>query len=190
MSQSESAATNALSAPRPAVVIMGVSGSGKTTFGEALAKRMGLAFVDGDDLHPAANVAKMAAGVPLDDADRWPWLDRVGAALANVTAYPAGLVVACSALRRVYRDRIRAEAGDSLRFVYLQADESEMVRRLQARPHHYMPASLVHSQFAVLEPPDPKDELDVLILPATGAVDAKVDTAINWLRGPARLTHR
>ena len=142
---------NAPSAERLALVIMGVSGSGKTTVGQALAARLGLAFVDGDDLHPPANVAKMAAGTPLDDADRWPWLDRVGAALANTTAYPAGLAVACSALRRVYRDRIRAAAGKDLRFLYLAADEAEMVRRLEGRPNHYMPPSLVHSQFAALE---------------------------------------
>lgn len=160
---------------------MGVSGSGKTTLGEALAARLGLAFVDGDDLHPAANVAKMAAGTPLADADRWPWLDRVGAALANADAYPAGLAVACSALRRIYRDRIRAAGGAGVRFVYLQADETEMVRRLEARPHHYMPPSLVHSQFAALEPPDPAGEPDVLAVPATGPVGDKVEATARWL---------
>lgn len=166
---------------RPALVVMGVSGSGKTTLGEAVATHLGLAFVDGDDLHPPANVAKMAAGIPLDDADRWPWLDRVGGTLADAEAYPAGVVVACSALRRVYRDRIRAEAGAGLRFLYLSADEAEMVARLKARPNHYMPPSLVHSQFAALEAPDPAGEPDVLTLPATGAVTEKVDAVARWL---------
>ena len=176
---------NAPSAERLALVIMGVSGSGKTTVGQALAARLGLAFVDGDDLHPPANVAKMAAGTPLDDADRWPWLDRVGAALANTTAHPAGLAVACSALRRIYRDRIRAAAGKDVRFLYLVADEAEMVRRLEGRPHHYMPPSLVHSQFAALEPPDPAQEADVLAVPASGPPEDKVDAAVRWLGSEA-----
>jgi gluconokinase len=167
---------------RFAVAVMGVSGSGKTTLGQAIAAELGLAFVDGDDLHPPANVAKMAAGTPLTDDDRWPWLDRVGATLADGAAHPGGVVVACSALRRVYRDRIRAAAGTGLRFVFLRADESEMVARVTARPDHYMPPTLVHSQFTTLEAPD-SAEVDVLTLPAMGPVDGKAEAAVAWLRG-------
>ncbi|MQT13451.1 gluconokinase [Segnochrobactrum spirostomi] len=157
---------------RRAIVVMGVSGAGKTTIGRALAAKDGLAFVDGDDLHPAANVAKMQAGHPLDDEDRWPWLDRVAATLADATAYPAGVVVACSALRKVYRDRLRAGAP-GIRFVLLDLTEAEALARVAHRAHHYMPASLVASQFATLERPGP-DEPDVLVVDGTGAVAAIV----------------
>jgi gluconokinase len=129
------------------VVVMGVSGSGKTTVGAALADALGLRFVDGDALHPAANVAKMAAGIPLDDADRAPWLDAVGAVLA------AGqVVVACSALKRAYRDRLRAAAPD-LELVFLDGSRELLASRMAARPGHFMPASLLDSQLATLEPP-------------------------------------
>lgn len=165
------------------VVVMGVSGSGKTTLGQAIAVRLDLPFIDGDDLHPPANVAKMTAGTPLDDADRWPWLDRIGTTLADGAAHPAGVVIACSALRRAYRDRIRGAAGADLRFVFLRADEAEMVARLKARPNHYMPPALVHSQFATLEAPDPFVEVDVLMQPAAGPVDGKAKAAADWLQG-------
>jgi len=125
---------------------MGVSGSGKTTVGAALAVALGLGFVDADDLHPAANIDKMTAGIPLTDADRWPWLDAVGAVLAR-----ADTVVACSALRRAYRDRLRAAAPD-FALVYLHADRELLARRMH-RPGHFMPTSLLDSQLATLEPP-------------------------------------
>jgi gluconokinase len=129
------------------VVVMGVSGSGKTTVGAALADALGLGFVDGDSLHPAANVAKMAAGIPLDDADRAPWLDAIGEVLA---AGP--VVVACSALKRAYRDRLRA-AAPSLRLVFLDGSRALLASRMAARPGHFMPTSLLDSQRATLEPP-------------------------------------
>jgi gluconokinase len=176
------AASPPVSERRLAAIVMGVSGSGKTTLGQALAKALGVAFVDGDDLHPAANVAKMAAGTPLTDEDRWPWLDRVGATLANATAYPAGVVIACSALRRVYRDRIRGASEYPVRFVYLAAEEHEMERRLSARPHHYMPASLVHSQFQTLEPPE--GEPETLVLTATDTIETNAHRASAWLKAP------
>jgi gluconokinase len=182
---SPNAPATPLPPPRPAldehlsVVVMGVSGSGKTTLGMALATRLKLGFADGDDLHPPSNVEKMSAGIPLTDADRWPWLDRVGTVLADAQTYPTGVVVACSALRRVYRDRIRTAAAGPVRFLYLEAERDDMVRRLKARPHHYMPASLVDSQFATLEPP--AGEADVLTLPAGGALDANVARAAAWL---------
>ncbi|WP_394553784.1 gluconokinase [Agromyces sp. MMS24-JH15] len=131
-----------------AIVVMGVSGSGKSTVGAALAEALGLAFVDGDDLHPPANVAKMAAGVPLDDDDRAPWLRAVGLRLAE-----GEVVVACSALRVRYRDRLR-ELATGTRFVFLDLDRDELARRLGQRPGHFMPASLLDSQLAALERPD------------------------------------
>jgi gluconokinase len=128
------------------VVVMGPSGSGKTAIGVALAVQLGTPFVDADDLHPAANIAKMAAGAPLDDADRMPWLDVVGRAAAQAP----GIVIACSALARRYRDRLRAAAGD-LVFVELRVPAEELQRRMRTR-EHFMPASLLASQLAVLEP--------------------------------------
>jgi len=133
------------------VVVMGVSGSGKTTVGAALAHALGLPFVDGDSLHPAANVAKMAAGIPLDDADRAPWLDAIGAVLA---AGP--VVVACSALKRAYRDRLRAAAPE-LRLVFLDGSPSLLASRMAARPGHFMPTTLLDSQLATLERPEPDE---------------------------------
>lgn len=139
-----------MSYSRP-VVVMGVSGSGKTTVGAALADAIGLRFVDGDALHPAANVAKMAAGIPLDDADRAPWLDAIGAVLA---AGP--VVVACSALKRGYRDRLRAAAPD-LQLVFLDGSPELLASRMAGRPGHFMPTSLLDSQLATLQRPDPNE---------------------------------
>jgi len=133
------------------VVVMGVSGSGKTAVGAALAEALGLRFVDGDALHPAANVAKMAAGIPLDDADRAPWLDAIGAVLAG-----GQVVVACSALKRAYRDRLRA-AAPGLQLVFLDGSPVLLESRMTARPGHFMPASLLGSQLATLERPGPDE---------------------------------
>ena len=162
-----------------AVVVMGVSGAGKTTVGRALADALGAEFVDGDDLHSEAARAKMAAGVALTDDDRWPWLDRVGAVLAG-----GRRIVACSALRRIYRDRIRAAAGPRLRFIYLVADAGAMRRRVASRPGHYMPASLVDSQFATLEPP--RDEPDVIELSAEADLATAIPALAKRLDAPAR----
>ncbi|HLI58231.1 MAG TPA: gluconokinase [Solirubrobacteraceae bacterium] len=134
-------------APIGRLVVMGVSGAGKTTVGEALAAAAHVPFVDGDDLHPEANVRKMASGTPLTDADRAPWLARVGEVLSSAS----GIVVTCSALRRVYRDAIRRTAPDAV-FVQLDVDPGELDARMRARRHHYMPASLLPSQLATLEP--------------------------------------
>ena len=127
---------------------MGVSGSGKTTVGLALAAALGVPFCDADDLHPAANVAKMAAGIALTDDDRMPWLALVGAELA---AASAGLVIACSALKRHYREAILA-AAPSTRFVFLDGSRELLEARMQRRLGHFMPGSLLDSQFATLEP--------------------------------------
>lgn len=129
------------------IVVMGVSGAGKTTVGRDLAHRLGVSFIDADDLHGSENVAKMAAGIPLDDDDRWPWLDRVGVALA---ADP-GVVIACSALKRRYRDRLRASAPDTV-FVHLDAPKERVTEQATARRGHFMPPALLASQLQTLEP--------------------------------------
>jgi gluconokinase len=130
------------------VVVMGVSGAGKTTIGKLLAEQLGLPFIEGDDYHPPANVAKMASGVPLEDADRWPWLDTLNAVLKRESR----AVLACSALKAAYRARLLAGI-DHAHVVHLHGDPSLIAERLKARKHRYMPASLLDSQFAILEPP-------------------------------------
>jgi gluconokinase len=127
------------------IVVMGPSGAGKSVVGAALAIELGVDFADADDLHPASNIEKMRAGVPLTDDDRWPWLDEVGRTMA---AAP-GLVMACSALRRSYRDRLRA-ASDDIRFVELMVQREELDERMRARTH-FMPPALLDSQVAALE---------------------------------------
>lgn len=141
------------------LVLMGVCGSGKSTVGEALAAALGWPFHDADDFHPEANVAKMAVGQALTDADRWPWLDRIGAEAGRILANGGHAVMACSALKRAYRERLRV-AGD-LHFVYLKGDEATIAARLATREHRYMPASLLPSQFAALEVPDDALEVDI-----------------------------
>jgi gluconokinase len=128
------------------VVVMGVTGSGKSTVGAALARRLGVPYADADEFHSAANVAKMSAGVPLDDADRWPWLRAIGEWLAARDG-----VVSCSALRRAYRDALREQAPEVF-FVHLHGDRETVRHRVAGRAAHFMPASLVDSQFAALEP--------------------------------------
>lgn len=131
------------------IVVMGVSGCGKTTIGDLVARELGVPFLDGDSLHPVENVAKMAAGTPLTDDDRWPWLATVGAALAN--AGDGGMVLACSALRRSYRDAIRNQAPDTV-FLHLHGTKEVLGSRLEGRSGHFMPATLLESQLATLEP--------------------------------------
>lgn len=144
----------------PLLVTMGVSGSGKTTFGVALAERLQLPFADADDFHPPANVTKMSAGIPLDDEDRWPWLDAIGRWLA---ARDAGGVASCSALKRSYRDRLRERAPE-VQFVHLHGSRDLIAERQSGRTGHFMPSSLLQSQFDTLEPlaaDEPGTVLDV-----------------------------
>lgn len=154
-----------------AVVVMGVAGSGKSLVGEALAKRLGWRFIEGDELHPAANVARMAAGRPLTDHDRQGWLDAIGARIAAAVAEGTGAVAACSALKRAYRERLRGWCSGIV-FVHLDIDPETARSRVGARKGHFMPASLVDSQFATLEPPS-EDEA-ALILDGTLPVEAIV----------------
>jgi gluconokinase len=158
------------------VVVMGVSGSGKTTVGSALADALGLRFVDADAMHPPANVEKMAAGIPLTDADRWPWLDAVGAVLAHDP-----VVVACSALRRGYRDRLRASAT-KLRFVYLHGTRELLAERMSHRDH-FMPVALLDSQLAALE--EPGDDEDAIRYDIVRPVDEIVTDAAGRLAAGA-----
>lgn len=134
------------------IVVMGVSACGKSTVGRALAAALGWDFKDGDDLHPQANIEKMHAGHPLTDADRWPWLDRIVDWIDRDQPHGRDAVVACSALRRAYRDRLR-QADAEVRFVFLDVPRAELERRLASR-HHFMPASLLDSQLQTLERPD------------------------------------
>lgn len=127
------------------IVVMGVSGCGKSTVGQQLAAALDARFVDGDDLHPPANKSKMAAGIPLNDSDRWPWLDLVGAELAK-----GDTIVACSALKVAYRDRISAAAQGTF-FVHLAGSRELLEQRMRSRTNHFMPASLLDSQLATLE---------------------------------------
>ena len=144
-----------MSAP---IVVMGVSGSGKSTVGAALARRLGVPFADADDLHPPSNIAKMASGRPLDDDDRRPWLDEVGEWLAH---HESGGVMSCSALRRTYRDQIRAHCPTAW-FVHLSGARDLIAARQRARSGHFMPAALEDSQFATLEPLD-ADEAGITV---------------------------
>ena len=153
------------------VVVMGVSGCGKSTVGSALADALRWPFLDADDFHPPQNVAKMAAGTPLTDDDRWPWLDRTVNALRDSTATSGNAVLACSALRASYRERLR-RAGD-VRFVHLRGDQATIAQRLAQRQHRYMPAALLASQFATLE--EPVDAIDIAIdQPVIAQVEAIV----------------
>lgn len=151
------------------MVVMGVAGSGKTTIGEALARAIGAEYVDGDLLHPDANIAKMSAGIPLIDADRWPWLARVGEILKPGTTRA---IVGCSALKRAYRDFIIERAGAPVLFIYLDGSRELISRRMRERTSHFMPTSLLDSQFATLEVPG-KDENAIAI-----AIDAPLDRIV------------
>lgn len=161
---------------RAPVVVMGVSGSGKSTVGAALARRLRVPFVDADSLHPPANIAKMAAGEPLDDDDRYPWLDKVGEWLAG---HRDGGVASCSALKRKYRDQLRTHCPQ-VEFLHLAGSPALISGRLAARTGHFMPAGLLRSQFDALEPLG-ADEAGATVDVGPG-VDAIVDA---YLRGDA-----
>jgi carbohydrate kinase (thermoresistant glucokinase family) len=161
----------------PRVVVMGVSGCGKSTVGWMLARLLDVPFVDADGLHPPANVARMAAGTPLTDDDRWPWLRAVGAELARSER---GAVVACSALRRAYRDTLRETAAGTV-FVHLHGTRALLASRMTARLDHFMPPSLLDTQLATLEPLQ-ADEAGV-VLDIAAPADSMAADAAAWVRG-------
>ncbi|WP_267214303.1 gluconokinase [Chelatococcus asaccharovorans] len=163
-----------------AIVLMGVAGSGKTTLGLALAARLGLTFYDADDFHPPANVAKMSAGIPLTDEDRAPWLARLADLLRDSLGEGRSVALACSALKRRYRDRLR-EGCPAILFVHQVGDRAMIAERMKHRPGHYMPPSLLDSQFAALELPD-ADE-NVLTLDGTEPPALLVDQVVARIAG-------
>jgi len=175
----------ATQAQPPAIIVMGVSGSGKTVVGEALAEKLGLPLLEGDDFHPAANVKKMSSGVPLTDADRWPWLDAIGKAIHDASG---PVIVACSGLKRIYRERLEAAAGRPVLFLFLDASKETLASRLGNRKGHFMPASLLDSQLATLEPPAPDEP--AIRISVEPPVDQVVEAALAALAGhgvvPAR----
>jgi carbohydrate kinase (thermoresistant glucokinase family) len=161
----------------PVIIVMGVCGCGKSTLGQTLAQALGVPYIEGDDLHPPHNVALMAAGTPLTDGDRAGWLDRIGERL--VQARDTGAVVTCSALRRIYRDRLRA-AAPALRLVHLHGEPALLAERMGQRTGHYMPATLLPSQLQILEMPGPDEAattLDIALPP-----EALVRLALQALR--------
>jgi gluconokinase len=160
------------------IVVMGVSGVGKTTVGKLLAARLGVEFLEGDRFHPPANIAKMKNGEPLTDADREPWLEILARELAARRAAGKGVVLACSALRRRYRDILRA-GHDDVDFVFLHADQAVIQQRLDARRDHFMPPSLLESQFAALEKPGPDER--VIAVDANQPPEAIVETVLKHL---------
>lgn len=160
------------------LVVMGVAGCGKSTVGRELATRLGWTLAEGDDFHPVSNIVKMSSGTPLTDDDRWPWLDSITAWTAERDRAGESTVVTCSALRRVYRDRLRRAPGRTL-FVHLAGSQEQLAARLTARPGHFMPLSLLPSQLATLEPLEP-DEAGV-VLDIAASVPELVEQAIGRL---------
>jgi gluconokinase len=160
------------------LVVMGVSGVGKTTLGEAIAQRLDWAFIDGDQLHPAANIAKMKAGIPLTDADRAPWLDAVAAWIDRQHEAGRPGVVTCSALKRAYRDRLDT-GRPQVRFVYIQLDQADVAERIAGRKGHFFAPALLASQFADLEPPQADEP--AIVVDGARPIPAQVDTVVAWL---------
>ena len=168
------------------LVVMGVSGSGKSTVGTRLAQRLGWSFMEGDELHPPANVAKMKHGEPLTDADRAPWLDAVADWIDGWLRAGVGGVITCSALKRAYRTRLAA-GRRQLAFVYLAGDRSTLGARMANRRGHFMPPSLLASQLATLEEPGPEEP--VIAVDIQQSVEAQVEAVVEGMRGLGRCLH-
>ncbi|PWC12015.1 gluconate kinase [Brenneria roseae subsp. americana] len=170
------------------IIIMGVSGCGKSSVGAAIANALGAKFIDGDDLHPRANIQKMASGHPLDDNDRAPWLERLNDAAYSLRhKNEIGLIV-CSALKRRYRDRLREDNPDMI-FLYMKGSFEVILERLKARAGHFMPTDLLKSQFEALEEPA-ADETDVIAIDIDGSFDQVVDRGIKALRNAGVASRR
>lgn len=162
-------------------VVMGVSGSGKTTVGELLAKQVHCEYADADQFHPAANVAKMSAGVSLTDEDRWPWLDAIHKRLAEARRCSQSTVVSCSALKRAYRDVLRKDDTRPT-FVYLKGSKELIEKRMTARQNHFMKARMLDSQFATLEEPQP-DEVDIVTVSIESSAEDIVEHVMTMING-------
>jgi gluconokinase len=169
--------------PLPPMVVMGVSGCGKSTVGAMLAAHFGIPFIEGDAMHPAANVEKMRAGHPLNDEDRWPWLDALAARLRDDAIRNGGAVASCSALKAAYRDRIRAVCGADTRFLFLDCSRETLERNVSARKGHFMPKSLLDSQLATLEPPH--GEARAIVIDGDRSLDAVLGSIIGRLTAGA-----
>ncbi len=163
------------------MIVMGVSGSGKSTVGEKIAAALHLPFLEGDSLHPKANVEKMSAGVPLEDADRWPWLDEVGARLADA---PKGIVVSCSALKKSYRDRLREAAAAPVFFIFLDGSFDVLHAHMGHRSGHFMPVTMLQSQISTLE--SPVGEPLVFRADVADSVEKIVSESLDWIRSQER----
>jgi gluconokinase len=164
-----------------ALVVMGVSGSGKSTIADRLAARLGWRYEDGDQFHPPANVAKMSAGHPLTDEDRWPWLQAIADEIDRLSEAGQRAVIACSALKRSYRD-ILVHGRDDVRIVFLNGTQDLIAKRLAARKGHFMPPGLLASQFKTLEPPQPGER------PITVSIDAPVETIVDDIIGQLKVS--
>jgi gluconokinase len=164
-----------------ALIVMGVSGSGKSSIAEPLAKRLGWTFEDGDRFHPASNVAKMSAGHPLTDEDRWPWLQAIADEIDRVCKAGERAVIACSALKRAYRE-ILVHGRDDVRIIYLNGTQELIADRLASRKGHFMPPGLLTSQFNTLEPPDTAEN------PVTVSIDAPVGAIVDDIVARLHLT--
>lgn len=163
-----------------AIIVMGVSGAGKSSVAERLAESLNCRFMEGDSLHPQSNVDKMAQGTPLTDEDRWPWLDVIGEKIAEALARSEDLVVTCSALKVVYRERLRSAAGGKLTFVFLKGSQELLSRRMGERKGHFMPTSLLQSQLATLE--SPEGEAGVVTVDIDATLDRIVADAVAELK--------
>lgn len=157
------------------LIVMGVSGCGKSTVGMALADKLGWRFIEGDEFHPPGNIAKMRAGTPLNDKDRWPWLDLLNQEMVNAAQRGESVVLSCSALRQVYRDRLTM-ALPRARFIYLKGDREVLLRNMNKRSGHFMKAGMLDSQLKTLEEPK-----NALVLPCDGPVDELARTAAAWI---------
>ena len=163
-----------------AIIVMGVSGCGKSSIGLKISDALGMQFIEGDQLHPASNVEKMSKGIPLTDDDRMPWLDLIGQTMKASLDRGQGVIVSCSALKRIYRDRLRKAVNGKLCFVYLSGSKELLTKRMGERKGHFMPASLLESQLATLEVPT--GELGVVTVDIDNTIEGMAETALRDLK--------